>query len=174
MLSRALEAAVMGHNYDWERAEQGRYMHLDPGQDIETYHEAVSLLLDRGADPDYGSGKLLDMAVQWQQHTLVQLLLDAGASITESALYGAALRGDAAIASRLLAAAKGPVDQHGAALEAAAQLGHITVVEMLLASGANVAAALQLASAYKHVTAATIICEQLESGSHTLSGSLTW
>jgi ankyrin repeat protein len=160
MLSRALEAAVVGQTYSWELAGQEQPLYYIREAFTEAHKQTVSLLLQRGADPNYGAGKLLAIAVKYQHGALLQLLLDAGATATEPALQAAAGRADVESVVKLLSVARGGFDETGATLAIAACGGHATVVKMLLARGANVIAALEAVTAIEDVTAATLLLSQ--------------
>jgi ankyrin repeat protein len=151
---------MLGAKYDWELAEQGQFRNCTCFRITQSQKDTVSLLLQKGADPDYGAGWLLLVAVQQQDDALLQLLLDAGASVVEPALHIAAVYRSAAFIGKLLSTAKGPVDQDGAALAAAAQSCDVTVVRMLLDHGANVNAALQTVTANDNARAVMMLLSQ--------------
>ena len=130
----------------------------------------VALLLDAGADihaHDEKGGTALMSAAKRGHLPVVELLLERGATVDASdegghtALHWAAIRGDYPEMVRRLIDAGADVSRqskNGTALTAAAMMGHLATVNVLLAAGADVstperilkATALSLASSFGH------------------------
>jgi hypothetical protein len=136
--------------------------------------QVVKHLLQQGADPNYGDGVLLDLAIQRQSmmhhgakpcrdHAILQILLDAGANIIDLALVAAAETGDKAAIPKLLAAPRAPVDPSGQGLLLMAREGRAKAVEGLMLGGANVGAALQAVATSEanasNIQAATLLLQ---------------
>jgi ankyrin repeat protein len=117
----------------------------------------VRHLLQAGADPDHQQGELLLCAAVYQQHDILHQLLEAGATQVERALPSAAGIAPVSIFTQLLRAAKGAVDEQGAAVLYAARSRRTDVLHMLLQRGANVTGALHAAVACCDAPAAALI-----------------
>ncbi len=117
--------------------------------------EIVRLLLDHGANPDASTTSQqtpLHMAAAGGHGEIIDLFLKAGATTDTLDFWGhrpleyAAARGDLAIVRSLLKAGSDPdppgqeEDSRRTALQLAAQHGHLEVVLLLLANGADVRA----------------------------------
>jgi ankyrin repeat protein len=169
-LNRALDAAILGSDYKWQAsAEESRDAAGVAGINVGSPEsastpclEVVKLLLQQGAEVDYGEGMPLWLATFRGSGALVQVLLDGGAVHTRDAVLHAAQHGYAGILERLLSGA-GDLGSDTVSIAAlqAAEKRYTAVMQLLLEHKPSAfSGALQLAVQHCRIEAATALLKQ--------------